>query len=138
MNWSELSDAQMLTTYADLMEELRSRGICRSSNNPVADYTEGLVAARLHLELRGKSASGYDAVDAAGKRYQIKGRRLTPHNQSTQLSALRNLKDGPFDFLVAVIYNPDFTVARMVGSCLMRWFLKMPTLPARRSARRRF
>ena|SRR5438094_5300962 len=111
MNWSELSDAQMLTTYADLMKELRSRGICRSSNNPVADYTEGLVAAKLHLELRGKSASGYDAVDAAGKRYQIKGRCLTPQNQSTQLSALRNLKGGPFDFLVGVIYNPDFTVA---------------------------
>jgi hypothetical protein len=111
MNWSELSDVQMLTAYAELMEELRSRGICRSSNNPVGDYTEGLVAAKLHLELRGKSASGYDAVDPAGKRYQIKGRRLTPHNQSTQLSALRNMKDEPFDFLVAVIYNPNFTVA---------------------------
>jgi|SRR6266404_1588436 len=111
MNWSELSDAEMLSTYADLMEQLRSRGICRSSNNPVADYTEGLVAAKLNLELRGNSASGYDAVDAAGKRYQIKGRRLTPHNPSTQLSALRNLNDRPFDVLVAVIYNVDVTLA---------------------------
>ena len=111
VNCRELSTAQLLKTYADLLEELRSRGICRSSNNPVADYTEWLVANKLGLELRGNSASGYDAVDAAGRRYQIKGRRLTPYNQSTQLSVLRNLTDSPFDLLAAVVYNPDFSIA---------------------------
>src|SRR5262249_13359978 len=88
-----------------------SRGICRSSNNPVADHTERLVADRLHLELRGNSASGYDAEDEKGLRYQIKGRRITSHNRSTQLSAIRRLTQHPFDFLVGVIYNSDFSVA---------------------------
>jgi hypothetical protein len=111
MDWSSYTDAEVLRAYAELMDELRSRGICRSSNNPVADYTEWLVAKKLSLELRGNSSSGYDAVDEAGRRYQVKGRRLTPQNQSTQLSALRNLEDVPFDFLAAVVYNPDFTVA---------------------------
>src|SRR5262245_42017256 len=108
MDWSSYTDAEVLRAYAELMDELRSRGVCRSSNNPVADYTEWLVAKKLSLELRGNSASGYDAVDEAGRRYQVKGRRLTPQNQSTQLSALRNLEDVPFDLLAAVVYNPDF------------------------------
>ena len=111
MDWSSRSDAELLRTYAELMEELRTRGICRSSNNPVADYTEWFVAKKLGLELRSNSASGYDAVDQSGRRYQIKGRRLTPHNPSTQLSALRNLDEVPFDFLAAVVYNPNFSVA---------------------------
>lgn len=111
VDWSTQSQKELLRTYASLMEELRARGICRSSNNPVADYTEGLVASRLGLHLSNNSTAGYDATDAAGLRYQIKGRRLTPHNQSTQLSALRNLTSKPFDWLAAVIYNSDFTVA---------------------------
>jgi hypothetical protein len=110
-DYSKLNQTELLQTYAELMSELRHRGVLRSSNNPVADYTEWLVAKKLSLELRGNSASGYDAVDAKGKRYQIKGRRLTTENGSTQLSALRNLEQGPFDYLAAVVYNPDFSVA---------------------------
>lgn len=73
MDWSSHTDAELLRAYTELMDELRSRGICRSSNNPVADYTEWLVAKKLSLELRGNSASGYDAVDETGRRYQVKG-----------------------------------------------------------------
>jgi hypothetical protein len=46
-----LKDGELLLAYARLMEELRSRGIVRSSNNPVADFTEFLVA-RAHSALR--------------------------------------------------------------------------------------
>ena len=100
----------LLRLYAEILEELRQRGVTRSTNNPVADYTEYLVARSLKLERKGNSASGYDAVDAQGNRYQIKGRRVTPQNLSTELSAIRNLPERPFDFLVAVVYRPDFTV----------------------------
>src|SRR5262249_4737427 len=54
--------------------------------------------------------AGYDALDVNGKKYQIKGRRLTPQNSSTELSAIRNFNNRPFDLLVAVVYHPDFTV----------------------------
>jgi len=110
MDWTQHSDRELLRTYAEIMGELRSRGVLRSSNNPVADYTELLVARSLGLELVGQSTAGHDAVDSAGIRYQIKGRRITKHNGSTQLSAIRNLADKPFDFMAAVVFNPDFSV----------------------------
>jgi hypothetical protein len=100
----------LLRLYTEIIEELRRRGITRSSNNPAADYTEYLVSTKLGLTLHGNSTSGADAVDTAGNRYQIKGRRLTPQNRSTELSALRNLPKKPFDFLVAVVFRSDFTV----------------------------
>jgi hypothetical protein len=92
------------------MEELRSRKVIRSSNNPVADYTELLVSSVLGLSLLGRSAAGYDATDVSGVRYQIKGRRITTHNKSTRLSAIRNLDSRPFDILAAVIYTSNFEI----------------------------
>ena len=100
----------LLKLYAAILEELRQRGVTRSSNNPVADYTEHIVARALSLTLTGTSASGHDAVDPEGRRYQVKGRRVTPQNPSTELSAIRNLPQRPFDFLVAVVYRADFSV----------------------------
>jgi hypothetical protein len=100
----------LLVLYAAVLEELRRRGVTRSINNPAANYTEHLVSTKLGLTLAGNSVSGFDALDPDGHRYQIKGRRLTPQNKSTELSAIRNLPNRPFDFLVAVVYRPDFTV----------------------------
>ena len=110
MDWSQLNDKQLLGAYCSLMTELRDRGVVRSSNNPVADYTETLVSRALGLSLESQSQAGYDARGADGTRYQIKGRRLTPHNKSTQLSALRNLAQRPFDTLAAVAYSQDLSV----------------------------
>jgi len=58
------------------------------------------------------SAAGHDAVDAAGVRYEIKARRLTPHSQSRQLSVIRNLKSKPFDQLAAVLVDENFQTLR--------------------------
>jgi|TARA_R110000851_G_scaffold39955_1_gene101034 hypothetical protein len=110
-DWSDLKDGELLLAYASLMEELRSRGIVRSSNNPIADCTEFLVARALGLSILAQSAAGHDATDAAGVRYQIKGRRPTEHNKSVQLGIMRNLASRPFDVLAAVIYSPTFSVS---------------------------
>lgn len=110
MDLSTTSIPDLLRLYTEVLDELRLRGVTRSANNPAADYTEHLVSTKLGLTLAGYSESGFDAVDAHGDRYQIKGRRLTPQNKSTELSAIRNLPNRPFDFLVAVVYRSDFTV----------------------------
>ncbi|MDP2678634.1 MAG: hypothetical protein Q8O85_07925 [Rhodoferax sp.] len=110
-DWSNLKDGELLLAYASLMEELRTRGIVRSSNNPVGDFTEFLVARALGLNLLGQSAAGHDATDASGVRYQIKGRRPTEHNKSVQLGIMRNLEFRPFDVLAAVIYSSTFSVS---------------------------
>jgi hypothetical protein len=110
MKWDGLSNQQLLATYCELMSELRTRSVVRSSNNPIADWTEGLVCHALGLKREIQSTAGYDARDDEGTRYQIKGRRLTPENSSTQLSAIRNLAQGPFDVLAAVVYKSDFSI----------------------------
>lgn len=109
-DWSEYSDRQLLSAHCELLAALKARGVVRSANNPVADYTESLVSRALDLRLEAQSRAGYDARDAAGLRYQIKGRRLTAHNASPQLGALRNLDREPFDVLAAVVYDAGLVV----------------------------
>lgn len=77
---------------------------------------ELLAARALALSLVGKSSAGHDAVDAGGARYQVKGRRITKHNPSRQLSFIRGLPDKPFDFVVGILLNADFSVRR---ACLI-------------------
>ena len=111
---SELSATGLLRLHAAVSAELLRRGICRSGNNPVADYAEGLVAQALGLKLAGKSTAGYDAKDADGVRYEIKARRLINPETATMLSAIRSIDTHHFDFLVAVIFNADYSVYKAI------------------------
>ena len=104
---------KLLGLYGALLDELRKRGVVRSSNNPLSDYAEGLFCKTFGWAQEGNSAAGYDAVDAAsGTRYQVKGRRLTAHNASRQLSAIRNLDDHPFHFLAGLLVDARFQIVR--------------------------
>jgi hypothetical protein len=94
----QLPVSELLHLYAQIVEELRNRGVTRSSNNPVADYAEHLCAKALSLVRAPNSAKGFDATDGGGARYQIKGRRITKHSASRQVGVLRELNDGPFDY----------------------------------------
>lgn len=107
-----LSKRELLKLYTELMTELRSREIVRSSNGPGADVAEGLVAKALSLTLNVASTAGYDGIDLHGRKVEIKCRRLTRHNKSRQLSAIRNLESAHFDFLAGVLFNEDFSVMR--------------------------
>jgi hypothetical protein len=113
------STRELLTLFAKVLEELRRREVVRSGNNPVADYSESLVVSALKLRQLGGSNKGCDAVDDTnGKRYEIKGRRITEHNPSTQLSVIRQLDSCHFDYLVGVLFDEDFTVSR---ACSVPW-----------------
>ena len=107
-----MTTPQLLKLFAKLLRELRNRKIVRSANNPVADYSELLACRALGLELVTKSTKGYDATDSAGRRYEVKGRRLTPENQSRQLSAVRALDERHFDHLVGIVFEEDFSIRR--------------------------
>ncbi len=109
------SAAELLALYASIVDELLDRRIARSSNNPVADYAEYLVAQAFGLTLAANAVRGYDAIDeAAGTRYEVKGRRLQTRNHGRQLSFFRGFNDveRPFDVLVAILFEPDFHVRR--------------------------
>lgn len=107
-----LSPAELLRLHAGISEELRQRGVVRSSNNPVGDLAEYLFCRAFGWTQAPNSAKSADAACVEGKLYQVKGRRTTRYNSSRQLGALRGLADGGFDFLAAVIFAEDYTVAR--------------------------
>jgi len=104
------STPALLRLHAAVIDELKSRGVVRTKNNPVGDYAEWLVSQALGLALQDNSAAGYDATSEDGVRYQIKARRVTPDNRSRQLSAIRKLDAADFDRLIGVIFNAQFEV----------------------------
>jgi hypothetical protein len=102
--------SELLRLFTAVLDELRSRGLIRSTNNPVGDYAEFLVVQALGLDVAEKSTKGFDATDkATRKKFEIKGRRITGHNKSRMLSAIRDLESAHFDYLVGVLFNEDFT-----------------------------
>lgn len=102
----------LLALHAKIMDELRARNIVRSSNNPVGDVAETLFCRAFGWKQSGNSSRSVDAIGRGGKRYQIKGRRLSRLNASRQMSAIRNLDGAPFDFLAGVLFAADYTILR--------------------------
>lgn len=110
MDFTALSETELLRFHAGVIDELLRRGVVRTANNPIGDYTEWLVRDRLGLALEPNSRTSYDGIDAAGIRYQIKGRRSKRPTGNVQFSVIRNLEKCAFDYLIAVVFNPDYTI----------------------------
>lgn len=62
MNLSDLTPAQLLALHAKLGDELRDRGITRSSNNPTGDLAEYLFCKAFGWTQAGNSHANVDAV----------------------------------------------------------------------------
>jgi hypothetical protein len=112
MNLSDLAPLALLALHAQVADELRARGITRSANNPTGDLAEYLFCKAFSWSQAGNSHANIDAIGPDGTRYQIKGRRMTRHNKSRQLSAIRDLQGAHFDFLAGVLFAEDYTVQR--------------------------
>lgn len=112
MDAASLSTLELLRAYGTILDELRRRDVVRSANSPISDYAEVLFCRAFGWTQENNSASGFDARDTAGQRYQIKARRLTDAPGSRQLSAIRNLAGDPFDLLAAVLFASDFSIHR--------------------------
>ena len=109
---SNLSAIDLLKLHASVADELRTRGITRSSNNPTGDLAEYLFCRAFGWNQSTNSNAGFDATAHDGTRHQIKGRRMTRHKQSRQLGAIRKFTEGNFDVLAGVLFNEDYTVFR--------------------------
>ena len=105
---------ELLQYYGQIIDELKTRKVVRTANSPIGDYAEWLVANKLGLKLMTNSTQGYDAEDSSGIKYQIKCRRMTRINQSVQLSAIRNLHNADFDYLIVVLFNKLVEVERVL------------------------
>jgi hypothetical protein len=111
---AHLSVVGLLSMHGAIMDELRTRGIVRTSNAPGGDFAETLFSRAFGWSLENNSALGFDAIDKAGLRYQIKSRRLSRQNGSRQLSAIRRLPERTFDYLAAVLFNERYEVSRAI------------------------
>ena len=109
---SSLDPMELLSLHAHVAEELRKRGVTRTANNPTGDLAEYLFCKAFHWNQAGNSSANIDAIGPDEIRYQIKGRRVTRHNTSRQLSAIRDFEGEHFDFLAGVIFAEDYTVLR--------------------------
>jgi hypothetical protein len=112
MNVETLTVPELLLLHTRIGDELRRRGVTRSANNPTGDLSEYLFCKAFGWKQAGNSNANIDAVAEDGTRYQVKGRRITQFNKSRQLSAIRDLKGGHFDFIAGVLFNEDYTVMR--------------------------
>ncbi|MFJ4397457.1 DUF6998 domain-containing protein [Pseudomonas sp. NPDC089396] len=115
MNLASMEIKDLLKLQSDVIDELKNRGILRTKNNPTGDYAEWLVASALSMKLAKNSSAGHDAETDAGKKIQIKARRVTADNKSRQLGVIRNLDKNDFDELVAVIFNESYEVVEAVS-----------------------
>jgi hypothetical protein len=57
---------ELLAGYGGILEELRQRGIVRSSNSPVSDYAELLFCTAFGWRRENNSAAGHDATGRMG------------------------------------------------------------------------
>lgn len=60
---------QLLLFHAKLLEELRSRGVLRTANNPTGDLAEYLFCKAFGWTQAANSEKSYDALDADGRRW---------------------------------------------------------------------
>ena len=112
MDLTRLTPPELLQLHAKVSDELRERGVTRSSNNPTGDLAEYLFCKAFGWSQADNSKANVDALDSEGIRYQIKGRRITRFNNSRQLSAIRDMAGSHFDFLAGVLFSEDYTVMR--------------------------
>jgi len=108
---ARLQPKELFQLHADVMEELYRRKIVRSSNNPTGDLAEMLFCQAFSWQQENNSNAHFDAVDpGCGAKYQIKARRVTKRNPSRQLSAIRNLDGGHFQFVAGVLFDERYAI----------------------------
>ena len=112
MDLTRFTPPELLLLHSKVADELRDRGITRSSNNPTGDLAEYLFCKAFGWTQAGNSQANVDAIGPDGKRFQIKGRRVTRFNKSRQLSAIRDMAGSHFDYLAGILFNEDYSVLR--------------------------
>ena len=103
---------ELMQEYGVIKAQLNDYGISRTEREPTGEYAEWLVAAKLDfVQAENTVQSGYDLIDPqTGKTYQIKARRIFKgHSYKVRIS---KYKKYPFDYLILILFNEDFTVRR--------------------------
>jgi hypothetical protein len=110
---TSLEIQQLIANYIKSRDALKDAGILRTDRNLQGDYAEWIVAKKLNLTLSESTIQkGFDAVDAKGKTYQVKSRMVYAADQQTSFD-FQSL-DHKFDYLIAVFFNKDLDVIKII------------------------
>lgn len=101
---------ELLGGWSLVLAELQRRGVIANRNSPIEGYAEWLVAKAFKGTRLANSSKSIDVITANGERLQVKARWLFEKRGSRQLSAIRNLDQIGFDYLVAVLFDRGFHV----------------------------
>ncbi|WP_394550602.1 DUF6998 domain-containing protein [Agromyces sp. MMS24-JH15] len=115
----------LLGQYADILAELRARGVVRTSNAPLGDYAEYVALEVYGGELAANSAKSYDLKTTDGRLIQVKARTWAP---STSPSAVFSVFRS-FDFDIATLIVLDARTYRL------RWAREMTPEAIKSAAR---
>lgn len=93
----------LLRQYAEILAELRARGVVRTGNAPLGDYAEHVALQVYGGELAPPSAKSHDLVTPDGRLIQVKARTVGATTGSGSVfSAFRS-----FDFEIATLLVLD-------------------------------
>jgi hypothetical protein len=112
MKISQKSNGDLFVLLALVMQELKTRNLVRTANNPVADLGELLFCGGLGWQREHNQGKDIDAIMKNGERVQIKARRLTRKNQSTRSGTIYD-KQG-WDWIALALFDTDFTIQKAI------------------------
>lgn len=117
INVEDMTVAELLGSYAQILAELRRRNVVRSNNAPVGDYAEALVAKTLGGKLANDvSEKSYDLIAPKWGKVQVKARVVgePPRRSDLQTSPFRS-----WDFAYAALVMVRRSDYRVRGAFLV-------------------
>lgn len=122
MNFSGLSDSELIECYGKWLEGLKKRKIIRT-NNAIGDIGEFLAVNYYNnhsglpkMQLVMSSSANIDAVSKAGERYSIK---TTTTNTTGVFYGFnppgkKENHERPFEYVIIVLLNKDYSLKQIL------------------------
>ncbi|WP_166972534.1 DUF6998 domain-containing protein [Brevibacterium atlanticum] len=106
----------LLRLEANVISELRDRGLVRTNNKPLGDIAEQVVLRARGGILEPNSTKSHDVTDREGRRIQVKAMGARAAGKSGKFSPFRSFDFDTAVFLVFGTEDFDLTLAREVPS----------------------
>ena len=103
---TNMSPKELLILHGQILDELKKRGIAKTRNQPISEYSKWLVRNKLQLKDVQNPNEKYDGIDKDGYKYLVRSRQIID-NRPVRFSVIRNIEDRNFDFLVVVTFDKN-------------------------------
>ncbi len=109
----QLTVADLMASYRNVLASLRSRGLVRTNNAPIGDLAEYCAAVVYDGLLAPNSEKSYDLVAEDGRRIQVKVRLIRPGtSKAAVFSPIRSFDFNACLFLLVDDEGGDVELAR--------------------------